>query len=360
MKALKFLATTTLVLSLTSIYGNCYTDAPQEPMRHSSDVFLSSPDYTFAVEGSVLYLQPTASNVHYVAEAETLPAPSPNWIISDIHADYHFGFDVGVSGVFHSTHTMLMLNWERLHAEDSNSKTVAAADMVGPFFEIGPDATPYSTATGKVDFHFDEVSLDYGVLVNFGSRTQTNFFAGVSYVSIKETLTSEYISSGGSFTRTITSPSKFQGAGPQLGMNFSYDIASGFRLVGDGAAALYVGPMKNSTTYDSTSPLLAPLGISPSNVQGTTVGSRTQVVPGFEGKLGFAYCYNFAEHYMFSLEAGYEAQIYLNAIQSVDMGSEVTLNTIAAPSVGVYARTFQRTLSNFALAGPYLTLSLGF
>jgi hypothetical protein len=87
------------------------------------------------------------------------------------------------------------------------------------------------------------------------------------------------------------------------------------------------------------------------------------MVPGFEGKLGLAYDFEFCRHYMVTLEAGYQAQIYLNSIRSIDICSEVDLGAVAAEingTTGVYARTFSRTISDFALAGPYLTLALGF
>ena len=65
----------------------------------------------------------------------------------------------------------------------------------------------------------------------------------------------------------------------------------------------------------------------------------------------------------FRVESDYQAQIYINAIRSIDMGSEVALSaggSIGSAVTGVYARTFERTVSDFGLAGPYVTLSLGF
>jgi hypothetical protein len=87
------------------------------------------------------------------------------------------------------------------------------------------------------------------------------------------------------------------------------------------------------------------------------------VVPGFEGNLGLAYDVNFKKSYMFKIEAGYQAQIYINAIPSIDMGSEVALNAIGAigtAATGVYARRFERVTSDFGLAGPYIKINFGF
>lgn len=358
----RVLIATSLILSLTKAYGDSSSTStqPTPPQHGKTDVYLSHPDYNLELGFTALFLQPTSSNLHYVAEAEPLPAPTPNWRITDINPDYHFGFDLGLDLMLHQTNSNIMLNWEHFHSVDSRSKTVPSEDMLGPFFTIGPDASPYNKSHGHVHFKFDEANLDYGLLVNFGDRLQTNLFAGVSYAYIKETLTSKYANPDGTDRRTIRTPSRFSGAGPQIGVDFNFRIIQGFHLTGNAAAALLIGSMKNHTTYESVSPLLGGLGITPPNKQTTHVRRRTQVVPGLEGKLGLAYSYTFYKHYMVSLEAGYQAQIYLNAIQSVDMGSEVPLNTVEPTTVGVYARTFQRNLSNFALAGPYITVDFAF
>ena len=79
---LKLLMATSLAFSLTTIYGD--SSAMQEDSSvekktyRSSDVFLSSPDYTVALDFSALCLQPSSSNLHYIAEALPLSVPTPN------------------------------------------------------------------------------------------------------------------------------------------------------------------------------------------------------------------------------------------------------------------------------------------
>lgn len=328
--------------------------------HHPMNVFLASPDYIFGVNFTALIVQPVATNMHYAAEALPLPVPTPNWIIYDIQTDYQFGFNIGLEGVFHKTNTSLMLDWKRFYSSDSSSVSVASQDMLGPFFTIGPDASPYTSATGHVNFHFNEVHLDYGMFVNFGDRTKTNVFTGVSYAYIKQILTSTYSNASESISRSITVPSTFSGAGPQVGMTFSYQIVEGLHLAGDSVASLLVGAISNKTTYESESPLLVGLGISPPNTQTTSTSSKTQLIPAWSGSLGVNYLQNVRQSFWVCLEAGYSAEVYINAIQSVDMGSEVPIDSIADSTVGVYARTFQRNLSNFALAGPYIKLALNF
>lgn len=333
---------------------------PAPPPRPSSDVFLSSPIHTFEVQINALLVQPTGSNLHYAAEAVPLPAPSPHWIIYEIDTDYHFGFDFGLRGIFHSTNTNLTLNWEHLHSTDSTSKQVASDNMIGPFFEIGPDAAPYKQANGKATFHFDAVNLNYGQFINFGDRLQTNLFSGVSFARIKQVLFSRFSSLDGTIVRTIQVPSLFIGFGPQFGFQSSYRIIKGLHFTGQAAASFLVGSKQDHTAYKALSPGLAGLGITPPNKQSTTPQSKIQVIPEIEGKLGLSYVFNFCRHYMIKLEAGYQAQVYIDAIQSIDMGSEVITPPVVPDTVGVFARTFVQTISNFTLAGPYFNLDFGF
>ncbi|MCH9621643.1 MAG: hypothetical protein S4CHLAM20_10680 [Chlamydiia bacterium] len=323
-------------------------------------VFLADPDYTIDVSFKALILQPTTTNMHYAAEALPLPVPTPNWVIHDIKTDYKFGFDFGLARVFHSLNTMLSLNWERFCTKYSNSVSVPTQDMLGPFFTIGPDASPYTSAKGTVHFHFTEIHVDYGMLVNYGNRLCTNMFAGLSYTFLNQTLISSYSNTAQSISRSITVPSRFSGVGPQGGMHFIYNIVKDFNLTGEGIGTLLIGSINNNTTYRSISPLLPGLGINPPNTQTTSVSTQTHLVPAFKGALGLSLLKDLNNRFSSCIEAGYKAEIYLDVIQSVDMGSEVPLNSIADTTVGVYARTFQRNLSNFALAGPYINLELKF
>jgi len=333
---------------------------PLKPMRPPSFVFLDSPPYVFEIKYNSLILQPTANNLHYAAQANPLPAPTPNWIIHDIPTDYHYGFDLCLSGNIPSTCTNISVDWEHFHSTDSDSTSLPSSDMIGPFFEIGPDASPYNKARGQVQFHFDQVNLDYGIFVHFGSRLRTNFFSGIGIARIKETLKNEYSNPSGDIERTIETPSKFTGAGPRFGVNFSYQIVKGFQFGGGFAADFFMGTLENKTEYSSISPALASVGVTPPNQQSTHTSNRMQLVPGFEGNLNLAYAWIFREHFVFKLVAGYEVQVYLNAIQSTDIGSEVNTPPVVPDTVGVYARTFQRISSNFALSGPFVKVIFGF
>ncbi len=357
-----------LLISMASVIGGERIVLPQDPrakmpskhMHSSTDVFLISPCYTVDLFFNAMILQPTTSYLHYAVEAVPLPVPSPHWKIFDIRTDYDFGFDLGAEIIFHGVNTSLTLDWQRFHSDDTAHKQVQSDHMIGPFFEIGPDAEPYKQARGHVSFHFDQINLDYGQFVQLGRRLRTNLFAGVGFARIKQTLNSRFSNLEGNIVRTIHVPSLFTGGGPQMGMNFTYCLVKGFQFVGGARGSLFVGSSRSHTDYSAQSPTLALVAVEPPNNQSTRGHKRTQVVPGLEGQLGLAYAYIFHRHYMFKVEAGYEAQVYFNAIQSTDIGSEVVTPPVAPDTIGVFARTFQRTLSNFALAGPYIKIEFGF
>jgi len=89
----RILSVTTLAFAISSVFAEPPTPEPTKPPAPPHvNVFLSSPEYTFEIEGAALFLQPTSSNMHYLARANPLPVPTPNWIIDDIDTKYRPAF----------------------------------------------------------------------------------------------------------------------------------------------------------------------------------------------------------------------------------------------------------------------------
>jgi hypothetical protein len=63
-----------------------------------------------------------------------------------------------------------------------------------------------------------------------------------------------------------------------------------------------------------------------------------------------------------TFEVGYQCQIYLDAIQTVDLTSPQVLpaGAVFTTQVGVFAVGFERTFSNYMLTGPYGSIGLEF
>ncbi len=312
----------------------------------------------YSVSCSALFLQPNSSNLYYGAEAIPLPLPSPNWKSLEIQPDYHWGFDLSLKTFFNKPNVSIVVCWERLHSSDTSSTTVGNENMVGPYFNIGPDAVAYKNASGKVDHQFDAVNLHFDRQLICDPCFKTNFFGGVDFARIKQTITSNFSNNDETITRYISTPTEFTGVGPGFGVDFAYDFCRGLSFTGETSISLLMGWLRNSVTFLSTSPSLEGLQITPPNTQTTDIPNRTQIVPGFSGKLGFSYS-TCCRGNTVTIDFGYQAQVYINAIQSVDMSVEVTEPPVVS-DVGVFALGFRRTLSNFLLSGPYLTVNVAF
>lgn len=328
----------------------------------------SCNDVVFELFGDWLFLQPNGSSIYYAVEAfpynTSLPVPevSPNWTVFEIDPGYHSGFEVGSRFLFPKNDMTLEINWERLHSKDSDSMEVTplsygTGNMVGPFFDIGPNSAVYKTAKGRAVFHFDAANLIFGKGICFANALKAHFYAGAGFARIKQSLSSTFSNPATSISRTIYNFSTFTGGGPEVGLDFDYNLGCSFYFTGNSSIALYMGQLKNNTTFTSVSPAL-----SQPNVQQTTVPNRTQLIPGFEEKLGFSYAASF-DRCEITFGAGYQFQIYLDAVQSVDMTSPQVLPSLlpsTAVQVGVYAVGFERTLSNFILTGPYVSMDISF
>jgi hypothetical protein len=334
--------------------------------NYTESVIVDSPDYTVETQFQAIFFKPTTNNLYYAAEAFPFntsiasPILSPNWQIFDLHPKYHFGFDLGIRGIIHSRSTTFAINLVHFSSHTSSCQTAVGNNMVGPFSSIGPDASPYKTAQGDVKFTFNEFTINCGQLVNFGEFLQTNLFAGISVDQIKQCLYTNYANTTESVSRATTVPSSFIGAGPQCGLDFNYNIVRRFNFAGHLAMALLLGPTKNHTIYSSSSPLITAAENPSPNIQSTCVENRAQMVPSFDESLGFAYSFTVHDRQIIRFEVGYRAKVFINAIQSTDLSSGVTDVTPDDNTVGVFARTFARTLGNFSLGGPYIAFDIAF
>lgn len=351
-----FVATTAYAGTSCSVareHQTCYTNTS------CGDVSVGCFPYTFDVQFRALILKPSTSNSYFGAMAQGLPLPSPRWTILDLHPKYHFGFDLGFRTSFLNPCRNIGVNWERFNSSTHRLFVAPeASDMVGPFFEIGPNASPYQNVDGREHFSFNAVHVNAAQLIEIGD-TQAHLFAGINFTSLKQTMTTRFANTNADFVRTIFSPISFRGAGPEIGVCLNYQTYFGLELTGKLAAAILVGHNKNNTEFVSTSTIVVP-DLTYPNLQSITSENRTIVVPVFEEHIGLGYGCNFWCNYSARIEVGYEARVYFDALQSNDMGSEVSSLTTAQASTGVFARTFGRHVSNFALTGPYVAFNLSF
>jgi hypothetical protein len=164
------------------------------------------------------------------------------------------------------------------------------------------------------------VNAEFGQLVNFGEFKKIRFHGGAQYAQLSQRITSN---------TALFAPEqiylKFNGFGPRVGADMSYDWGHGFAVYANGATAILVGDNTFNTTTSGVIDLI-----------GTSTGSTTSVVPEIEGKLGAKYTYMLSQGDL-SLDVGY---MWLNYIHSQ---SFLTTNAVGGTS-------------DLAFNGPYFGL----
>lgn len=331
--------------------------------------YLFSQDYPieFGFSGAFLYLQPNASNLIYAIQADpknpalAVPLVEANWIDHEFDPHYHPALEIGAFLGFKEMAMHLSLDWEHFSTSENRRISVPNGEaMLGPLFDIGPDASEYIHARGKLDISFDDISLLFEKQVFCKQCWVLDFCVGIACTRIQEKTRNSYTNDGATIARVLKKSSQFLGIGPRFGVHFDFFLPCHFRFIGGSYASLFMGQLKNHSAYQSFSPDLITMNIPQPNTEQIHVPNRMQLIPGFEERLGFAYDFLCCQN-PFSIEIGYLFQMYFNAIESLDITVIVNANDLPFSStVGYYAQGFQRSQSNFILTGPYLKLNMCF
>jgi Legionella pneumophila major outer membrane protein precursor len=308
----------------------------------------------FEVSGSLLFLQPGAGNLEYATLVSPFPLPTPNWNNQSLSPNFGPAFRFGLRYIPTEANDV-QLNWTHLNSSANASVVGAPGQMVGPPFEIGPTASVYQIAHGNVSFAYDSANLDVGHTFCAACSFQLRIFGGAEFARVGQNLTGTFQSLDGLTSGSNTTNSLFTGAGPRLGMKGQYAMGDS-RLFGEAAVAGLIGTTQSRINFSATSTGFP--GVPQPNNQALTSPNETQVVPSLDAKLGTAYVFPPGYYGQLKIEVGYQAAIYMNAV------NQYALTQVAVPpvpaSVGVFLATAQHLQSNFTTQGPYLTASWSF
>ncbi|WP_133128138.1 Lpg1974 family pore-forming outer membrane protein [Legionella nagasakiensis] len=248
----------------------------------------------------------------------------------DRDPEWSWGFKL--EGSYHfNTGNDLNLNWYHL-ASKTRTRTFNAG------FDIPDVVDVTDTYTNSFRPRWDAVNLELGQHVDFGQVKNIRFHGGVQFVRIKTELT--HNASGTVDVPGVTDGSvpasanasdevKFNGFGPRVGADLSYDVGNGLAIYANGATALLTGTSKFNRSGTAT---LGGVGTLP----WSSSGSRTAIVPELEAKLGAKYTYAMAQGDL-SLDVGYMWVNYFHAQQYTHFG-------------------LSDEDSDFGLQGPYIGL----
>ncbi len=330
---------------------------------------------------SLLYLQPNSNNLDYAYWVSGLQPYYQNWHAQKLDPNNAPMFDVGFYYAFPDSTYGALLDWMHLSTTSKGFKQatqntdLTTLEFVAPPFEMSPPVFGIKRADAKVKFNFDNIEMNFSKNFNYGSRLRTKISGGIDVLRVGQTLTTIFSDYAGaeatpysyalpadpSYSFQLLSKSKYVGAGPDLGLSVEYDLIYGIGLIGKAIGSLTAGTTNTKELFTSTSARLTTLGIGTSHQQITTP-NQTQVVPGFDGKLGVYYHYKAKKRANITIEGGYRLLSYLNAITTIRPNTLVQPGTTQATpefSTGTMAIvSIVKENSPFNLNGAYVDFTL--
>lgn len=236
--------------------------------------------------GKALYLQSTGDD--YITAAT-----APGVVAAFDDFDHEWGWGFQLEGSYHfGTGNDINLNW--YHYSKTTTRTFDPSLLGGLAF------------TTSIEPKWDAVNLEVGQHVDFGEQQNIRFHAGAQYAHIERDFSTMVALTG---LTTFAGETKFNGFGPRMGVDMSYDLGNGFGVYGKGATAILVGDAKFNDTFTASA-----LGFS---------NTRTHIVPELEARLGVNYTYAMPAG-DFSLDAAYTWVNYFDALHNPLSASGVT------------------------------------
>ena len=212
--------------------------------------------------------------------------------------DWSWGFKLESSYHFH-TGNDLNLNWYHLgHKIATNYTTTNSTEFNTTQTVPSPITATISDAV-SIQPIWDAVNLEFGKHVDVSTRQKIRFHGGVQYAYVKTNLPSfingiDFVSTTqpprlGPTTTHESDTAKFNGVGPRIGSDMSYDLNRGFAVYANGAATILAGTSQFTTFSTKNSTI--PTGPINTFYIVSTNGKKTSLVPELEAKLGLSYSY---------------------------------------------------------------------
>jgi len=291
-----------------------------------------------------LYLQNTSGAAHAYDFFTTDSFGNRRY--HNVDQDWNWGFKLEGSYHFH-TGNDINVNW--YHYDSSNDRRHRDFSLIGiDGLTITDPTLLNSRLRTRNQPKWDAVNVELGQHVDFSEWSVMRFHGGFQFARIQNNHRSRLHPFLPLLT-AVTTPSviapielsrsdrRFNGFGPRIGTDFSYNLGNGFGIYANGATAILVGKSKFNSGIGNN-PVL-------NNILTPFVGfpgraSRTIVVPEIEAKLGAQYTYAMAQGDL-TLDAGYMWVNYFDVHHTL---------------VGQPLNFFEARESNFALNGPYFGL----
>lgn len=294
-----------LWLMLMSINGFAGTMGPVAANIHSWDI-----------GGRALYLKPSTDAG--TRPEVTVTSSTNNQLTVGSEPSWGWGFQL--EGAYHlSAFRDININWH--HYSHTNSGTSApgagtnlnVGDLVS---SINPLLNTFSTPGiyTSSSVYWDQVNVELARRTESFENTLVRFHGGVNFSRARISGDSQGMwsvqNAGSSSTDTYNiyyvSSESFNGFGPRLGLDLSYDFFDGFRLSANGAMSVLAGSSKTTIYRQIYSYLL-------NNTYASNSGTNhTHVAGELDAKLEAGYTQSFT-HGRLNINAGWLFANYMNA-----------------------------------------------
>lgn len=315
---LKAIAVAVLGLSNVTFAGT------MGPICTPDNVTVPCPASAWDVGVQALYLKGLSNNNTWLSTIN-IGSGSGTRIYQEYSRDFEWGFRL--EGSYHfNTGNDVSVNW--IYWKDGSAPRY---DITGRW---ALDTTASILNQGSSETKFNAVNAEFGQHVDFGRNKDIRFHAGLQFAKIElksvdvSGLSGSVLYPEENYTQTVHSALKFDGVGPRVGADMTYNFSdSGFAIYGNGAAALLVGSSKyqDDVLYTDTSR--------------PVYSKYDTVIPEIEAKLGVKYTVGLSQGNL-TLDAGYMVINYFDPLHSSNLD--------------LFTGTESRENVNFGLQGPYL------
>jgi len=268
------------------------------PVCSAVNVTVPCENTAWDLGGRALYVQTTGvpsvgQNTITVGNTTGTFGVNPQWSWGfQLEASYHY-----------NTGNDFNLNWYHLRSDNSSA---TGAHNFGSIYAPGETAAStynITSASGNIATAWDTVNMEFGQHVDFGENKFARFHAGAAWTRVGDSgaVATNGTVNGNTYNQSTSYSEVFNGFGPRVGTDLTYDWGNGLSIYGDGALGLLAGTGKSSST-----------------TQGATFSiSQTRVVPELDAKLGAMYTYAMAQGDL-SLDVGWVWANYINSLTSLD------------------------------------------
>lgn len=273
MLKLKKTAVAVLALGSSAVFAGT-----MGPVCVPGNVTIPCEKTAWGIGAQALYLEPSyTSDFGYRNRVQTAGVGSQ---YEYLDPKWGWGFQIEGSYQF-NTGNDLNLNWYHFNHGKSGFWTAGGSQIDN--FYINPQ--------------WDAVNFEVGQHVDFSDMKSMRLHAGVEYARIRHNIQTVQDPVREIVSDTFT----YNGFGPRMGADLRYDVGNGFGIFANGAAGLLIGTSKAGA--------IGATGVNA--VTFNNSGSRTQMVPELEGKLGAKYNYAMAQGDL-GLDVGYMWINYFN------------------------------------------------